>query len=156
MDHIQTPVAIEPPPVTFVVGEMNVFEFFGQLAEKADCALLLDMGHLLSYEMASGISTESQLSALPAERVIEVHVAGGKTRDVDDGPVYIDAHENTVLPDVWNHLQLLLPHLTHLKALCYECEGVEEQAVFDTLNRLRGEILQHAHPQFKSACGDRL
>ena len=53
-DIVPVTVAIEPPPVSFVIGTMPVFSFFGEIAEATDCALLLDMGHLVSYEMASG------------------------------------------------------------------------------------------------------
>ena len=48
------PVAIEPPLVAFVAGTILLFKFFGDLARATDCAILLDMGHLVSYEMASG------------------------------------------------------------------------------------------------------
>ena len=34
----------------------------------------------------------------------------------------------------------LLPALPNLKALCFECEGVAEDAVLATLARLRGVI----------------
>ncbi|MFB3091204.1 MAG: DUF692 family multinuclear iron-containing protein, partial [Gammaproteobacteria bacterium] len=43
---VPVPVAIEPPPVTFVVGTMPLFTFFGELARATECAILLDMGHL--------------------------------------------------------------------------------------------------------------
>lgn len=137
---VPVPVAIEPPPVSFVAGRMAVFEFFGELAERADCALLLDMGHLVSYEMATGRPVTDALDALPAERVIEVHVAGGEVQDAAAGPTYIDAHEQTVRPETWAMLERMLPALPNVKALCFECEGVEEAAVLTTLARLRESV----------------
>jgi uncharacterized protein (UPF0276 family) len=141
---VPVPVAIEPPPVSFVAGHMEVFEFFGELAERADCALLLDMGHLVSYEMATGRAVTDALAALPAERVIEVHVAGGEVQAASAGPTYIDAHEQPIRPETWAMLERMLPVLPNVKALCFECEGVDEQTVLSTLARLRERIRQHS------------
>jgi uncharacterized protein (UPF0276 family) len=142
------PVAIEPPPMTFVVGTMPLMTFFGHLAEQADCAILLDMGHLVSYEMASGKRILSEWDGFPAERVIEVHIAGGRVRESKDGAVYVDAHECAVVEQTWTMLIDLLPKLPQLKAVCYECEGVsDEQSIINTLAKLRELVCQYSsHP----------
>jgi uncharacterized protein (UPF0276 family) len=75
---VPVPVAIEPPPVSFVAGTMPLFSFFGELARETDCAILLDMDHLVSYEIASGKKVRDVLQDLPCERVVEVHIAGGR------------------------------------------------------------------------------
>jgi uncharacterized protein (UPF0276 family) len=137
---VPVPVAIEPPPVSFVAERMEVFEFFGELAERADCALLLGMGHLVSYEMATGRPVTDALGALPAERVIEVHVAGGEVQDASSGPTYIDAHEQDIRPETLEMLERMLPALPNVRALCFECEGVDEDAVLATLARLREAV----------------
>ncbi len=138
------PVAVEPPPVCFVAGSMPLFRFFGELAHETGCAILLDMGHLVSWEMASNGHVLDQLEALPCERVIEVHVAGGRIRQGGDGPIYIDAHEEPVLPQTWQMLETLLPLLPAVKALCFECEGVAEDSVMRTLERLRQTVRRHS------------
>ena len=158
--HIDTPVLIEPPPVTFVVGRMPVFEFFGQLAVQADCGLLLDMGHLVSYEMATGKKVMTDIHQLPLERVIELHIAGGKLMRGDESsvapviddpmaqnvnkPIYIDAHENSVLDEVWAMFELMLPRLPNVKAVCFECEGIEETEVFEVLARIKALIITYS------------
>ena len=133
-------VAIEPPPVTFVVGSMPVFAFFGELAEQTDCAILLDMGHLVSYEMATGKAVTDALISLPRERVVEVHIAGGRIKQGEQGPVYIDAHEHTIQSQTWKMLERMLPELPNLKAVCFECEGVDEKTVLSVLKRLRKQV----------------
>ena len=140
----KVPVAIEPPPVSFVVGKMPVLDFFGQLAQACDCALLLDMGHLVSYQMASGQNIVEQLPTLAVERVIEVHIAGGRIKSAEQGPIYIDAHEAEILDDVWQMLEQLLPLLPNVKALCYECEGVAQDKVLSTLERLEKLIINQS------------
>lgn len=137
-------VAIEPPPMTFAVGHMPLFTFFGCLAREADCALLLDMGHLVSWEMASGQRVLDAIADLPCERVIEVHIAGGKLRETSEGPVYVDMHESTILDEVWAMLETMLPLLPNVKALCYECEGMDHDTVMAGLQRLRGLVREHS------------
>lgn len=139
---INVPLAIEPPPLTFVVGRMPLFEFIGRAAEATDCAILLDMGHLLSYEMATGHSVFDTIDALPLERVIELHIAGGKLKQGENGPVYIDAHEAGILPQTWSMLDALLTKLPNVKALCYECEGVPKEEVIKTLACLRDKVAE--------------
>ncbi len=139
------PVAIEPPPMTFVVGRMPLMTFFGRLAQQADCAILLDMGHLVSYEMASGKRVLDEWQNFPAERVIEMHIAGGRVRQSDEGAVYVDAHECAVLEQTWTMLKELLPKLPQLKAVCYECEGVsDEQEILRVLAQLRAWVIAYS------------
>ncbi len=139
-DLVPVTVAIEPPPVSFVLGSIPVFSFFGEIADAADCALLLDMGHLVSYEMASGIAVTDSLSELPVERVIEVHVAGGRIKQGESGPIYMDAHECQIQQVTWEMLDRMLPHLPNVKAVCFECEGVDEKTVMSTLKRIRNQV----------------
>ena len=146
-ERVPCTVAIEPPPLSFVAGNMHLFHFFGELARQVDCAILLDMGHLVSYEMASGRKLTEALDDFPFERVIEVHVAGGKLKKGDAGPIYIDAHESQVLQQTWDMLDALLPRLPAVKAVCYECEGVEEQQVFDNLSKIREVLLSKSVSQ---------
>ncbi|MFT5132522.1 MAG: hypothetical protein ACI9SC_000988 [Gammaproteobacteria bacterium] len=141
---VPVPVAIEPPPLSFVVGTMPLFSFFGELARETDCAILLDMGHLVSYEMASGNKVRDALQDLPCERVVEVHIAGGRLKKGEAGPIYIDAHESETLDQTWTMLEEMLPVLPNLKAVCYECEGVDETRVLSMLLRLRQMIKKHS------------
>lgn len=140
---MSVPVAIEPPPMTFMVGTMPLMTFFGRLATKTDCAILLDMGHLVSYELASGQKILAQWQDFPAERVIEVHIAGGRIKHTEQGDIYVDAHECAIVEQTWAMLKELLPKLPNLKAVCYECEGVsDEQQILQVLAKIRQMIVE--------------
>ena len=59
---------------------MTIYEWLGELATTTDCGLLLDAGHLVSHQFALGKSRTTLLEgldALPWDRVIELHLAGG-------------------------------------------------------------------------------
>ncbi|MDF3031472.1 MAG: hypothetical protein K0R03_2030 [Moraxellaceae bacterium] len=151
---VPVPVAVEPPPMAFAVGGMPLFEFFGRLARQTGCALLLDMGHLVSWEMATGRRVLDAIAELPVENVVELHIAGGRLRQADDGPVYMDMHEAPVLPETWRMLDDLLPRLPAVKALCYECEGLGEEAVLAVLAQLREKVrLLSGSAALKAAAG---
>ena len=144
---VPVPVAIEPPPMCFTLGRMPLLSFFGELSQRADSALLFDIGHLHSYEVASGRSVLDELDQVQLERVIELHVAGGRIEQSDGRKVYVDAHERDILPEVWQLLTALLPRLPAVRAVCFECEGIDEARVLATLKRLRQLVTSHsAHP----------
>lgn len=154
-DVIPVTVAIEPPPMTFTVGAMPLMTFFGRLAEAADCAVLLDMGHLVSWEMACGGRILDDLAALDCRRVVEVHIAGGRLKDGEQGPIYVDAHECDILEPSWRMLENLLPRLPNLKAVCYECEGRDAATVLSTVQRLRGLVQRlSGNAELVAAAGD--
>ncbi len=142
---VKVPVAVEPPPVTFIIGSMPLFSFFGSLAKQTDCAILLDMGHLVSYEMASGLSVLDAIDELPVERVIEVHIAGGRLKEGETGPIYVDAHECSIVDQTWQMFETMLPLLPNVKAVCYECEGVNESTVLTTLERIRKMVREKSN-----------
>ncbi len=142
---VAVPVAIEPPPVAFIIGSMPLFSFFGCLSNQTDCAILLDMGHLVSYEMASGHSVLEAIDELPVERVIEVHIAGGRLKEGDTGPIYVDAHECDIVEQTWQMFEDMLPRLPNVKAVCYECEGVNESSVLATLKRIRKVVREKSN-----------
>ena len=139
---VRAPLLLEPPPVTYVVGSMAPLQFFGELAEATDCGLLFDIGHLYSYELATGLSTLDQLKECPVNRVAEVHVAGGKVQELDEHAMYLDAHEQTIVPEVMTLFRQCLPHFPQLKAVCFECESVSESRVLEVLGELRESIVE--------------
>jgi uncharacterized protein (UPF0276 family) len=141
---VRVPVAVEPPPMCFAVGPLHVLDFFGRLANAADCAVLLDVGHLVSYELATGRRVQDGLTGFPRDRVVEVHIAGGRLESHPDGDVYIDAHDREILPAAWRMLDQLLPALPALRAVCFECEGADEARVISTLARVRASVLAHS------------
>lgn len=141
-ERVGRPVAIEPPPMTFAVGRMGLLEFFAELATRADCAVLFDAGHLASWERATGGRIAAGLADFPCERVVEVHVAGGKLEGDAEAPLYVDAHERAVLPETWAMFEALLPRLTALRAVCFECEGVAADGVIERLTRIRTSVAE--------------
>jgi len=136
--RVSRPLLLEPPPVTFVVGDMDIYVWLSELVERTDCGLLLDAGHIVSHQLASGRPLTEGLDRLPLERTIELHVAGGV---IEDDQHYIDAHDLPILPETWTVFDYLLRNCPHLRAVCVECEGSFAQHVVSVLHHTRQRVL---------------
>jgi uncharacterized protein (UPF0276 family) len=112
----------ENPPGVAFVGDLTLLDFFARVAEGADTGLLLDLSHLAIYQHLHGRDVLDGLDAFPAERVVEIHLAGGVEREAGGFRWIEDEHGTTLRPEVWRLLDALAPRLTNLKAVVLECE----------------------------------
>jgi uncharacterized protein (UPF0276 family) len=75
--HVQAglslPLTLENPAVFARRGEMHVLDFMARLQARTGLPLLLDLGHLFSYQLAAGLPLETGLDGFPFDRVIEIH-----------------------------------------------------------------------------------
>jgi uncharacterized protein (UPF0276 family) len=71
--------------------------FLGELAEAADCALLLDVNNVFVSSVNLGFDPLAFLDGLPLDRVVQIHLAGHSVR-----PRYrLDTHDGPVCDEVW-------------------------------------------------------
>ncbi len=112
----------ENPPGSVFVGDLHLLEFFARVAEAADTGLLLDCAHLAMYQRLCGHAPGDGLDLVPWDRVVELHVAGGKERVVDGFAWIDDEHGPELLPDTWEIAQVALARATNLRAVVVECE----------------------------------
>ncbi|MDP2313033.1 MAG: DUF692 family protein [Pseudomonadota bacterium] len=131
----------ENPPGVAFVGDLHLLDFFARLAEAADTGLLLDLSHLAIYQHLHGHDPLDGLDGFPAERVVEVHLAGGVEREVGGFRFIEDEHGTAVRPEAWRILEALLPRMPNLKAVVLECERnplAEVAPLFADLERRLG------------------
>jgi len=91
-------------------------DFFGAVVEKAECGLLLDLHNLYANEINGRQSVEGFLSAIPLDRVWEVHLAGGMVRD----GYYLDSHSGAVEDKLFNLSKGIIARLPNLKTIIFE------------------------------------
>ena len=84
--------------VTFNESEMTEWEFISELAERADCWLLFDVNNVYVSAFNHGYDAKAFIDGIPAERVIQLHVAGHDHM----GTHIIDTHDHQVCDDVWD------------------------------------------------------
>jgi uncharacterized protein (UPF0276 family) len=98
------------------LGEIPDGAFFAQVAESADCLILLDLHNLWANERNGRQRVKDVVAALPAERVCEIHLAGGLETD----GYWLDAHSGQVPPALMDLAADLLGALPNVGAILFE------------------------------------
>jgi uncharacterized protein len=136
-EHTGKEVFPENPPGAFYVGDLHLLDFYARLAEYADTGLLLDVAHLAIYQRTRGGSPTDGLDGFPLDRVVEMHVAGGRTLRTPDGFEFVeDDHSLAVLDEVWPILERVAPMAPNLRAVVLECERNPLERVLPLFDRI--------------------
>lgn len=130
----------ENPPAHVYLGRMHLADYFASVAEQADCGLLLDAAHLAAYQVVAGHDPLEALDRFPAERIVEMHVAGGRFFEHEGERFVEDDHGVAVLDETWAIVEELIPRATNLRALVFECERNQAEEVLPTFERLAGML----------------
>ncbi len=98
-DRLGRPLVLENPSsyLTFTTSSMSEHEFLVRLCEEADCGLLLDVNNVYVSARNHGFDAEAYIDAIPAERIVQVHLAGY----TDKGTHLLDTHAAPVSEPVW-------------------------------------------------------
>ena len=83
--------------MTFAASEMPEWVFLARLAERTECALLVDVNNVAVSCFNHGWSPSVYLDALPLDRIAQFHLAGHS----DLGTHRIDTHDGPVSDEVW-------------------------------------------------------
>lgn len=83
--------------VQFAGDQMAEHEFVAEVARRADCLLLLDVNNVYVNSVNHGFDAHCYIDALPAERVVQLHLAGHTAQR----GMLIDTHDAPVCPAVW-------------------------------------------------------
>jgi uncharacterized protein len=98
-DFLGRRIAIENPSsyVSFLASEMEEWTFLSELAELADCMLLLDVNNVYVSCFNHGWNPERYIRGIAADRVQQYHLAGHD----DCGTHLLDSHGAAVHDAVW-------------------------------------------------------
>jgi uncharacterized protein (UPF0276 family) len=83
--------------VAYRSSEMTEWEFLAQLAERADCLLLLDVNNVFVNSVNHHFDPDEFIRGIPASRVAQIHLAGHERQD----NYIIDTHDAPVDEAVW-------------------------------------------------------
>jgi uncharacterized protein len=79
-------------------SEMSEWEFLREVAQRADCAILLDINNIYVSSINHGFDPLTYLQAMPRARVRQFHLAGHS----DMQGHLIDTHDHPIAPPVWD------------------------------------------------------
>jgi uncharacterized protein (UPF0276 family) len=97
-------------------GDMEDGRFVLEVAERADCNILLDLHNVLVNHKNGRQPIQEFLSQLPKERVTELHLANGFFHK----GYYLDAHSGTMSTELSDITMELVKSLPNLKAIIFE------------------------------------
>ncbi|MDD9970834.1 MAG: DUF692 domain-containing protein [Myxococcales bacterium] len=135
-DRIERPLAIENVSYYAHPGgppQMEEVDFLLQVLEAADAKLLLDVNNVWVNSQNHGFDARAFLDRIPAERVVQIHVAGPTVRP--DGLI-IDTHGEAVRSECYELLEHVLERLGPVPVL------LERDQNFPPFAELVSEIRQ--------------
>ena len=97
---LERPFALENVSsyMTYRASSMTEWDFVSEVAERADCGLLLDCNNVYVSARNHGFDAERYIDGVPADRVVQMHLAG----HTDKGSYVLDTHSDHVCDEVWS------------------------------------------------------
>lgn len=111
--------------VSFARAEMTEWQFLHELAERADCLLLLDVNNVYVSSVNHGFDPLDYLRGIPVGRVQQFHIAGHRNR----GDCLIDTHDEPVSEPVWQLLQAAVERFGALSMMIERDDNIPELEV---------------------------
>ena len=127
----------ENPPAHAWLGPLHLLEYFAAAAEHGDTGLVLDVAHVAVFQNARGHAPLDGFDALPFERVVELHVAGGSAFEHGGATFIDDDHGVEVLDATWAILDHVAPRAANLRAIVVEAERNRAEDVVPLFERVR-------------------
>lgn len=119
-------------------------EFLAELAERADCGVLLDVNNVHVSAYNHGFDPRAYVEAIPPERVVQIHLAG----HTDKGSYLLDTHSDRVAPAVWDLYRLAISRCGAISTLIEWDESIPEWDVLaaeaEKARGVREEVMRAA------------
>ncbi len=124
---MERPFAIENVSsyLTYVDSEMTEWEFIAELAEKADCGVLLDVNNVFVSAFNHGFEANAFVDAIPADRIVQIHLAG----HTDKGTHLLDTHSDHVVDGVWTLYERVIKRVGSISTLIEWDDKIPEWSV---------------------------
>jgi uncharacterized protein len=99
-DYLERPIALENAStyLEFSVSTWKESDFIATMAEEADCGILLDVNNVYVSSFNHGFDPKAYIDKIPADRVIQIHLAGHTHK----GTYILDTHSDYVIDTVWD------------------------------------------------------
>ncbi len=83
--------------VSYTSSQMSEWEFLREIAERADCLILLDINNIYVSAFNHKFDPYTYLEAMPTERIYQIHLAGHTRQD----DIIIDTHDHPIIDPVF-------------------------------------------------------
>ena len=117
-ERIAVPLILENITYTLDFGEQQLSEaaFLRELCERTDCGLLLDVTNLRLNALRHAYNEGDFLSALPLDRVVQLHFVGAERV----GEEWVDSHGAAMSAELWDLFGQVVSKTPNLKGAVLE------------------------------------
>lgn len=99
--------------LTYTHSTMPEWEFLTEIAEQADCGILLDVNNVYVSAFNHHFDPAIYVKQIPPHRVGQIHLAGHQ----DKGAYLFDTHDGPVIDPVWSLYRLAIRHCGRVSTL---------------------------------------
>ncbi len=98
-DFLEVPLSVEniSSYMELRASTMTEWEFLSEVAEQADCGILLDVNNIYVVSQNQGFDPYTYLDQLPRDRVAQIHIGGHSRLSTH----LLDTHDQPVADPVW-------------------------------------------------------
>ena len=126
--------------ITYRDDSMTEWEFLSEIAERADCYLLLDVNNIYVSSYNHHFDPLDYLKGVNQDRVWQHHLAG----HTNDGNLIIDTHDQDIIDPVWDLYEETAKHLGPVSTMIERDGNIPPLAdVLSELDRARSIAEPH-------------
>ena len=110
---------------SYVDSTMTEWEFITEIAEKADCLLLLDVNNIYVSSYNHQFDAKAFIDGVPKNRVQQIHLAGHQ----NNGDYIIDTHDAPVIDPVWDLYEYAISRFGAISTMIERDDHIPELGV---------------------------
>ena len=110
---------------SYVDSTMTEWEFITEIAEKADCLLLLDVNNIYVSSYNHQFDAKAFIDGVPKNRVQQIHLAGHQ----NNGDYIIDTHDAPVIDPVWDLYEYAISRFGAISTMIERDDNIPELEV---------------------------
>lgn len=99
--------------ITYNDSEMSEWDFLSEVAERADCHILLDINNIYVSAYNHNFDPHTYLTSIPSERVYQFHLAG----HTHENNLIIDTHDHPVSDPVFDLYDKAVEHFGRVSTM---------------------------------------
>lgn len=133
--------------LTYTHSTMPEWEFLAEIANRADCGILLDVNNIYVSAYNHNFSPHIYVENVPHDRVGQIHLAGHSNKET----YLLDTHDGPVIDPVWELYRFAVRCCGHVSTLIEWDDQIPEFAVVkaeaERARTLETEELRFAYAQ---------
>ncbi len=119
---------------SYVDSTMTEWEFINEIAERADCLLLLDVNNIYVSSYNHQFDAKAFIDGVPPKRIQQIHLAGHQ----NNGDYIIDTHDAPVIDPVWALYEYAVSKFGAVSTMIERDDKIPElEVLVEELNKAR-------------------